>query len=296
MTPDFGELLRELITLLHRLALIQQVPQTLAPDDPDRTRLLDLAREIPPEDVQLFYQVALTGQRDLPLAPDPRTGIEMVLLRALAFRPVATAKDKCVDAPGTAGRSPVAVGRRSRLAEQPPTAVLSSRADSTPGMPAAKGLELAEPPQAEPPPARVADAVARDPADVPTLASAEDWRRLAARLSVGGIASQLAHNCGFLGYDGGRLILTLDPAAERLRVPSSESRLRAALEDVLRASVTLEFRVARSQQETLAQRRAREADERQQAALESMGADPVAQTLLEGLDAAWVPGSIRPVD
>jgi len=87
MTPDFAELLRELIGLLHRLALIQQVPKTLGEDDPDRSRLLALAERLTPEDVQLFYQVALTGQTDLPLAPDPRSGLEMVLLRALAFRP-----------------------------------------------------------------------------------------------------------------------------------------------------------------------------------------------------------------
>ncbi|MBK1719981.1 DNA polymerase III subunit gamma/tau, partial [Thiocystis violacea] len=87
MTPDFGELLRELIDRLHRLALIQQVPESLAPDDPDLSRLQGLARALPPEDIQLFYQVALTGQSDLPLAPDPRVGLEMVLLRALAFRP-----------------------------------------------------------------------------------------------------------------------------------------------------------------------------------------------------------------
>ena len=89
LTPDLGEVLRELLALLHRVALYQQVPATLAADDPDHGRIADLAGRLAPEDVQLFYQVALLGQQDLPLAPDPRTGLEMVLLRALAFRPEA---------------------------------------------------------------------------------------------------------------------------------------------------------------------------------------------------------------
>ncbi len=87
LTPDFGGVLTDLIDLLHRLALAQQVPQTLSADDPDHSRIAALASRLPPEDVQLFYQVMLTGQPDLPLAPDQRTGLEMVLLRALAFRP-----------------------------------------------------------------------------------------------------------------------------------------------------------------------------------------------------------------
>jgi DNA polymerase-3 subunit gamma/tau len=87
LTPDFDGVLKDLIDLLHRLALAQQVPETLAADDPDHERLAALTARMPPEDVQLFYQVLLTGQQDLPLAPDPRAGLEMVLLRALAFRP-----------------------------------------------------------------------------------------------------------------------------------------------------------------------------------------------------------------
>jgi len=91
LTPDFGGLLQELLGFLHRIALFQQVPATLARDDPEREILETLARELTPEDVQLYYQIALMGQADLPLAPDPRTGMEMVLLRMLAFRPLEVA-------------------------------------------------------------------------------------------------------------------------------------------------------------------------------------------------------------
>ncbi len=104
LAPDFGELLKELLVLIHRLALFQQVPETIPADDPDRARFDDLARRIAPEDLQLYYQVALTGQPDLVLAPDPRSGFEMVLLRALAFRP------------GEVGREAPRVAHRGGLA------------------------------------------------------------------------------------------------------------------------------------------------------------------------------------
>ncbi len=87
LTPDFSAVLEDLVGALHRIALAQQVPASLAGDDPDEARLQALAAQIATEDVQLYYQVLLTGQRDLELAPDPRAGLEMVLLRALAFRP-----------------------------------------------------------------------------------------------------------------------------------------------------------------------------------------------------------------
>jgi len=110
LTPDFAGILTDLIALLHRLALAQQVSDTLTADDPDHERLADLAGRIAPEDVQLYYQVMLTGQPDLRLAPDPRTGLEMVLLRALAFRPDRRPSD------GTEQRDPAV---RERTATPP---------------------------------------------------------------------------------------------------------------------------------------------------------------------------------
>jgi DNA polymerase-3 subunit gamma/tau len=87
LTPDFAGVLKAVIELLHRLALAQQVPSTLDAADPDFERLQTLAARVAAEDVQLYYQIAVMGQQDLALAPDPRAGLEMVFLRALAFRP-----------------------------------------------------------------------------------------------------------------------------------------------------------------------------------------------------------------
>jgi DNA polymerase-3 subunit gamma/tau len=87
LSPDFSDLLQQLLQFLHRVALVQHVPGTLT-HDLDAEVVTHLAKAMSPEDVQLYYQIGLLGQKDLELAPDPRSGFEMVMLRMLTFRPV----------------------------------------------------------------------------------------------------------------------------------------------------------------------------------------------------------------
>ena len=84
---DFAGVLAELISTLQRVAIAQLLPDAADNSLGDQERVLALAGQVSAEDVQLFYQLALHGRRDLPLAPDPRGGFEMALLRMLAFRP-----------------------------------------------------------------------------------------------------------------------------------------------------------------------------------------------------------------
>ena len=84
---DFAGVLAELISTLQRIAIAQVLPDATDNSLGDQERVLALAGQVSAEDVQLFYQLALHGRRDLPLAPDPRGGFEMALLRMLAFRP-----------------------------------------------------------------------------------------------------------------------------------------------------------------------------------------------------------------
>src|SRR5207249_7199212 len=75
-----------LSALLLKLALAQSVPSVLD-EEPERARLAELAERLDPESLQLYYQIALQGREDLPLAPDEHGGFVMTLLRMLAFRP-----------------------------------------------------------------------------------------------------------------------------------------------------------------------------------------------------------------
>ncbi|WP_459206133.1 DNA polymerase III subunit gamma/tau [Pseudomonas sp. MLB6B] len=85
--PDWSGVLAEMLNVLHRVAIAQALPEAVDNGHGDREQVLNLAQALPAEDVQFYYQMGLIGRRDLPLAPEPRGGFEMVLLRMLAFRP-----------------------------------------------------------------------------------------------------------------------------------------------------------------------------------------------------------------
>ena len=102
---SFDAALADLASLLLKLALAQSAPDALDADLPDRARVLELARSLDPETVQLCYQIALQGREDLPLAPDEHGGFVMTILRMLAFRPE------------TAGREPAPVAKKPAAAK-----------------------------------------------------------------------------------------------------------------------------------------------------------------------------------
>ena len=97
--PDWAGVLAEILNALHRIAIAQLMPDAIDNGQGDREQVLELAAMVPAEDVQFYYQLGLMGRRDLPLAPDPRDGFEMVLLRMLAFRPA--------NLPGSAPSTPL---------------------------------------------------------------------------------------------------------------------------------------------------------------------------------------------
>ena len=282
-SPDFAGLLRDLLATLHRVAMYQQVPETLDPDDPERERLEALAASLAPEDAQLYYQVLLLGQADLPLAPDPRTGLEMVLLRALAFRPDVSDGSE-PPRPASSARPRTAPARAAPASASAPRAAPAVERSS--GKPSA---EVSTPT----PPVPTSPA---SPVGAVQLTDSEDWHRLVQGLSLRGIASQLLAHCAFASYDGTNLSLRLDPSGKTMRVGSAEERLTDALRAHLGEQLKLQILVGSAEPETPAQRQARIGAERKRAAEATMSADPVAQALKEQLGAEWVPGSIKPTE
>lgn len=98
LAPDYNAALADLLSVWHRVAIAQTVPDALDNRHGDYQLIQELAKALNKEDVQLFYQTVLMGRRDLPLAPDPRTGFEMVMLRMLAFQPV---RESRIDPPAS---------------------------------------------------------------------------------------------------------------------------------------------------------------------------------------------------
>ena len=88
-SPDYLSVLDDMLAVLHRIAIAQAVPDAVDNSQGDRDEVINLASTMTAEDVQLYYQVGLIGKKDLPLAPEPRSGFEMAMLRMLAFRPEA---------------------------------------------------------------------------------------------------------------------------------------------------------------------------------------------------------------
>ncbi|WP_434778274.1 DNA polymerase III subunit gamma/tau [Neisseria sp. Ec49-e6-T10] len=91
---SFDSALGELAALLQQIAIIQAVPTSLAADDPEKETLSLFAQALSAEQIQLYYQCALQGKQDLPLAPDEYAGFVMTLLRMLAFAPLAAKSDQ----------------------------------------------------------------------------------------------------------------------------------------------------------------------------------------------------------
>lgn len=155
--PDWGGVLAEILNVLHRVAIAQALPEAVDNGQGDRDRVLALAQALPAEDVQFYYQMGLIGRRDLPLAPDPRGGFEMVLLRMLAFRPA--------DADG-APRSPLKdLGISKATADSNPNPVAGAAV-------AAPVAAIAAPPVAPAPVAPVAESAPTVAAPQPQVAPA----------------------------------------------------------------------------------------------------------------------------
>jgi DNA polymerase-3 subunit gamma/tau len=101
---DWDNLLQELATQLHRIAMYQALPASLDRSKPDAEKIELISQYLTPEDVQLFYQVVLKGRQDLPLAPTARMGLEMTVLRMMAFRPSKIEAASSIELPIEQGR------------------------------------------------------------------------------------------------------------------------------------------------------------------------------------------------
>jgi DNA polymerase III subunit gamma/tau len=132
-SPDYVGALDELLLLLHRMTIAQIAPLAVDNSLGDKDRVLALAQTVTAEELQLFYQMGLMGKRDMPLAPDSRTGLEMALLRMLVFRPEGLSEPP-TKALGTPYTQP---SMEAVETVKKPEAVVTTPVVSTPAAPAA---------------------------------------------------------------------------------------------------------------------------------------------------------------
>jgi len=284
--PDFEGSLDELISMLHRVAVAQVVPDALDNSWGDAQRVAGLAAAMTAEDTQLFYQIALNGKRDIALATDPRAGFEMILLRMVAFRPAAVI-DESLPAGNLVPVGAASAPSVAREVDGPAKKPVSAPAASQPvpqvhagvAPVAASGLPVSE--------GVVCALEALGPGN---------WHQVLEQLGLGGIVYTIARNCELRGRDGASLQLVLDRDNAALFNKGHSGQIRAALEKYFGQALSVTVEPGDLQGETPARRQARLRQERQQAAVAIIEADPLLQQLIARFDGELDRASITPVD
>ena len=254
---SFAQAMQDLASMLHRLALIQQVPSA-ADDEVDADDLRRLASTFAADEIQLFYQIALHGRNEMHLAPDEYAGFTMALMRMLAFAPIEAASARPAAGPAsaaTAARAGVASALEalpSKSAAQPPAGVQSNAAAPFDG----------------------------------------DWNGLVARLRVSGLVRELAQRSELVSHDGDRLKLRVP--LKTLLDAGALQKLQTAVSDALGRPMRLAAEVGNTVGPTTASIAEQARAERQRQVEESIYADPFVRELIENFGASVDPTSIRP--
>ena len=258
LTPDFSGLLQEILIALNRIALLQQIPEAIDHEF-DSDDILALSAKFSPEEVQLYYQIGLVGQRDLDLAPDPRGGFEMVMLRMLIFKPETQSKstDKSVQV-------------QSMASKVMPVTIISKQGSVSPS------LVISESPKA----------VAQD-------TGANDWLSMIVAMKLDGFTREFANNCALDTIDDNVCTLIIDPS--HVRREKAEEALQKALQAYRGTPVKLVIKEKKNTLATPAVLLIKDREDKQQAAVEAINLDPNIQALKEHFDARILPGTIEPV-
>ncbi|MBT6125438.1 MAG: DNA polymerase III subunit gamma/tau, partial [Halieaceae bacterium] len=229
--PDFEGSTDELISMVHRVAVAQAVPDAIDNSWGDADRVAALAQSIGAEDAQLFYQIAINGKRDMALAPDPRSGFEMLLLRMLAFRPAAVIDESLgaadlqpaplnPDQGSTAGE----VGATAKKPHEPRQEAVPSIELQAPEVSPQRPTDRLKPEQpsndADPASWQAAPLVSSPPPEVPESTpkvtgvilepSPENWPQLLSQLGLLGMVQSIASNMQLIEAAAGQLEFVLD--------------------------------------------------------------------------------------
>lgn len=257
--PDAAGVLNEINSALHHIALAQQVPDAVDDTRGDREHIMQFAQTFSTGDVQLFYQIGVIGRRDLHLAPDPQSGLEMTLLRMLAFQP----QDETA----------------------PPSAAPKT---SAPAVPLRTAAPATQPVATSPPPGATLSGA---------HSAGLDWNRVVQELDISGLTKQLAANCILKEQTADGLKLELHIAHSKLLTDNSRERLQQALQTYLKQPLRVQIEIGREPQaESPAQSQQRQRQERQTAAQQTVAKDARLQSLVDTFNAKIDTDSVQPLD
>lgn len=273
LAPDYENVLAEFISLLHKIARCQLLPGSIDDDD-EQKEVLHFAEELSSQDVQLFYQIGLHGRRDLPLSPDPREGLEMTLLRMMAFRPAALTKESRPSLPSGQGG----------FSQQPAAPAVTPK-------PVAK--QISSPDNQ---PTEVKQKPAPNHSTATEDAAPDDWKGIVDNLGLTGLPLALALNCEMQSKQEGVLTLILSANQSQLNKPSFIQRLEQACCQFFGEKIRIKIETSSGVSETPANIQKRHVEARQLDAENTILADPFIQEVCDKFDAKVVKNSIQPVD
>lgn len=297
--PDFSQILEEFIHLLHQVAVLQITKQN---NDENET-LNVLAKKLTAEEVQLYYQIALLGRRDLSYTPDPRQGFEMTLLRMLAFKPSVASTHTANTTPE---KNTCAVGHSQRntasiSANSPHTKVVTPNILNTVSTPEISEAQMQSATSTAISEAQIQSAAAiadmnssnseKDSATTKTSVSncaLNEWRDLLPKLELSGMAYALASNCTLEKVETDRITLCLSANHQPMLTPKLQERIAEALARFYkRTTIALEIVIAKSGTQLLTptKQQADELADKLSKAKQTILDDPHVQQLIDMYDA-----------
>ena len=272
--PDFSQLLGEMLSLLHRVAMLQTVPGSVDDTTPGYEQLQSLSQSMAADTVQLNYQIGMHARRDMPFAPDQREAFDMALLRMHAFVP---AGDVVADSPAPLAAKSVATKTDAATPAAPTK--LAVRGDVEAG-----GASRVVP--ATPAPKAGSSLLKLTP---------EDWPEIVKELDVSGMPRQLANNCLLVSASDSLLTLQLEETAEHLNTSRFAARLETAVNDWSGTSRKLDIQMTAATLEATPARLDEAAQAAElEAARESIDQDPLVQSLVQQVDGQVDAASIEP--
>jgi DNA polymerase-3 subunit gamma/tau len=277
---SFSLALQDLASLLQKIALAQTVPSAVLDDWPEATEVRRLASLFNKEEVQLYYQIAITSRPDLSLAPDEQTGFVMALLRMLAFKP--------------------GDGSGSARSAGPAKSGTSNTTSALSGPAAAKAATMISKPVASAPVTKPAPADLDPPSPAKTNvvidSSDPDWQSWMKALPIRGLVQQLAFQTELQKWEETpkgikALVLVGMP---QLASTENVNRLQEALSNYIGQSVKIVIETGKASQ-SIAAVEAKVKQEKQEGAENSVANDDFVKTLQAEFGATVVPGSIRSI-
>jgi DNA polymerase-3 subunit gamma/tau len=284
-SSSFSLALQDLASLLQKIAVGQTVPSAVLDDWPEATEVRRLASQFNKEDIQLYYQIAITSRPDLSLAPDEQTGFTMALLRMLAFKPGdgsgSTKSNQTNQTPRAGGSS---ISSAAKAAAN--VATHSVKAAAAPQAAQAQSVPQSVPQTTAAPKATAVTYNSEDP----------DWQSWMKALPVRGLLQQLAFQTELQNWNeqGDSIKATVIVGMPQLASKENVLRLQEALSNHLGKSVTILIETGKANH-SIAAVEAKIKQEKQEGAEESIANDDFVKTIQAEFGATVVPGSIRPI-